>query len=109
MGQKIKISESELRKLIHEAIDNVVGGNPTNPPSTAIAPAPVAPNMVVNPKYADAIKQTVEDIQNVKTSLERFTHVPGAFYGIPEEKMPVFQTAMQHLETAKNNLLTLLQ
>lgn len=108
MGQKIRINESELRKLIREAIENAVGNNPTNPPSTGIAPAPAAPNMVVNPKYADAIKQTVGDIQNIKTSLERFTHVPGAFYGIPEEKMSVFQTAMQHLEAAKNALLTLL-
>lgn len=109
MGQKIKISESELRRLIREAIENAVGNNPTNPPSTGIAPAPSAPNMVVNPKYADAIKQTVGDIQNIKMSLERFTHVPGAFYGIPEGKMKLFSVALQNLISAENTLNSILQ
>ena len=109
MGQKIRISESALRKLIREAIEGVVGNNPTNPPTTGMAPSPAAPNMVVNPKYADAIRQTMGDIQNIKAALERFTHVPGAFYGIPEEKMKLFGTAIQNLTSAENTLGTIIQ
>jgi hypothetical protein len=49
------------------------------------------------------------DIQNIKAALERFTHVPGAFYGIPEEKMKLFGTAIQNLTSAENTLGTIIQ
>lgn len=108
MSQKIRLTESELRNMIYEAINSLVG-DPTNPPTTAVAQPPAAPNMVVNPKYADAIRQTVGDIQNIKTTLERFTRVPGAFYGIPEEKMKLFGIALQNLTSAENTLTNILQ
>lgn len=94
--------------MIREAIENMIG-DPTNPPTTAVAQPPAAPNMVVNPKYADAIRQTMSDIQSIKTTLERFTHVPGAFYGIPEEKMKLFGVALQNLTSTENTLNNILQ
>lgn len=108
MGQKIRISESELRKLIREAIENSIG-NPTNPPTTAVAQPAVATNMVVNPQYAEAIKQAMGDIQGIKTMLGRFTRVPGAFYGIPEEKMKLFGTVFEYLTSAESTLANILQ
>ena len=111
MGQKIRISENELRKLIREAIENVVGGNPTNPPAATTnmvpvanaAPAPVGTN------YGKTIELAIADIENVKSELMRFTRMPGDFFGIPNEKMSLFNEAIKNLSAAETNLTSVTQ
>lgn len=111
MGKKVRLTESQLKQIIREAIENVTGVNP--PPKQAAQPAP-APSQAaemptVNKNYVQSIEQAISEITNTENTIARFMRMPGKFFGIPEEKMPGFQRANQHLEMAKNELQTFLQ
>lgn len=108
MKRKIRITESELRNIILEAINSVVGDNPTNPPSTV--PATTKPALkAVGTNYADTISLAVTDIENVKKGLSRFTSLPGDYFGIPNEKMQLFGEVFNHLDAAKEALANIMQ
>ena len=109
MGKKIRLTENQLRKIIKEAIENVVGVNPPPKQAAQPAPAPSAEMPTVNKNYVQSIEQAISEITNTENTIARFIRMPGKFFGIPEEKMPGFQRANQHLEMAKNELQTFLQ
>ena len=78
MGQKIRISESELRRLIREAIEGVVGDNPTNPPVTR--KAPVASQNQTMSKPSDAVAANFKN-----TWLMRISEIGKNVEGVVEE------------------------
>ena len=109
MGKKIRLTENQLKQIISEAIENVVGVNPPPKQSAQPAPAPTAEMPTVNKNYVQSIEQAISEITNTENAIARFMRMPGKFFGIPEEKMPSFQRANQHLEMAKKELQTFLQ
>lgn len=111
MAQKIRLTETELRKIIREAIGNVVGENPTNPPATTTGMAPVvnAAPAPVGTNYGKTIELAIADIENVKNELMRFTRMPGSFFGIPDDKMQLFGEAIKNLSAAETNLTSVTQ
>lgn len=109
MGKKIRLTENQLRQIIKEAIENVVGVNPPPKQSAQPAPAPADEMPTVNKNYVQSIEQAISEITNAESTFARFMRIPGKFFGIPEEKMPGFQRANQHLEMAKKELQAFLQ
>lgn len=111
MGQKIRLTESELRAVIREAIEGMlddVPGGPSKIPAQGQAPAPEPEQTAAMPpihqNYAEGLKMLIDDIDRIETSLGRFTRLPGEFYGIPNEKMRFFSEAVKNLNAAKTNI-----
>lgn len=109
MGKKVRLTESQLKQIIREAIENVTGVNPPPKQSAQPAPSPAAEMPTVSKNYVQSIEQAISEITNTENTIARFMRMPGKFFGIPEEKMPGFQRANQHLEMAKKELQTFLQ
>ena len=109
MGKKIKLTESQLKQIIREAIENVTGVNPPPKPAAQPAPVPSSEMPTVNKNYAASVQGIVSEISQVEEEITWFIRRNGQFFGIPEEKMSGFQRANQNLEMAKNELQTFLQ
>ena len=109
MGKKVRLTENQLKQIIREAIENVVGVNPPPKQAAQPAPSPAAEMPTVNRNYAANIQAIMGEISRVEEEISWFIRMRGQFFGIPEEKMPGFQRANQHLEMAKNELQTFLQ
>ena len=106
MGQKIKISESELRKLIREAIEGAVGDNPTNPPSSENLTATAKNNAAVirlKNAWLSRISGIGQELKVPNDHLQQILSLsPNVLseYGIDQNKMNLLRQANTMLANA---------
>jgi hypothetical protein len=116
MGQKIRINESELRRLIREAIEDAIGDNPINPPPTGEAHTAVPKQVGLNATDVAVVERLkklwfsrlsviAQDIKSVDSNLQQnLSLAPNVLseYGIDQNKMNLLKQADAMLINAMN-------
>jgi hypothetical protein len=101
MGKKINLTEAELRKMIYEAIDNVI--NPTNPPETKQNQSTsdaVLPRLVSDEQTNAKLNNSIESINVAKNSLGNLLSMPGQYHGLSDDIMRRIKEGTSHLDMA---------
>ncbi len=100
MKQRIKLTESEIRKIIYEAIENALG--PANPPhgNQPQASGEVAlPRLVGDEQTNAKLANSIESIKAAKLSLGNLLTMPGQYHGLSEDIMNQIKSGVSHLNT----------
>lgn len=101
MGKKINLTEAELRKMIYEAIDNVI--NPANSPEAKQnQPARNAalPRLMSDEQTNAKLNNSIESINMAKSSLGNLLSMPGQYHGLSDDVMRRIKEGASYLNMA---------
>lgn len=101
MGKKINLTEAELRKMIYEAIDNVI--NPTNSPEAKQnqpARNTALPRLMSDEQTNAKLNNSIESINMAKSSLGNLLSMPGQYHGLSDDIMRKIKEGASYLNMA---------